>query len=60
MFAYFKMWGDTDKVYKGCSLLILHKFPDKITDKMGKICSHRSAAEKGLFEKGLIVYIWYL
>lgn len=37
----FKVWGDTNKVYKGCSFIdtTKSKFPDKITKKMGKICA---------------------
>ena len=37
----FKMWGDTNKVYKGCSYVDTTKikFPDKLSNEMGKICA---------------------
>ena len=57
MFADFKMWGDTDKVYKGCSFVNTSKikFPDKITDKMGKICA-TEVSEKGPRKGSLFTY----
>ena len=37
----FKMWGDTNKIYNGCSYVDINKmkFPDKLDNKMGKICA---------------------